>query len=271
MINIFGDNRLTGLRGPKGKDGFNLMRWAPIGIKRLFRESEQVNIYFNTATDGIIYSPEHKPIGLKNHGLASNAKFLGKKFPEIYTIKYDRYMIKLKDSIFEIPHVQLGTAKSSTAIFLFTFKALEQELDKPRFLFSNKIGTRALSVEQRKIKECAVSVMKIYSSGSEKEIFFDEDGDWTGILIQYTCKNNVVYCEYNIGTTKEKGCLEPGRLDKNEDHVLYIGGHPDKSSAHHAMGSFELYHTIDIEGDDFALPETLQNSLLQDILDRVDE
>ena len=74
-----------------------------------------------------------------------------------------------------------------------------------------------------------------------------------------------------IGTIKQKGCLEPGRLDKNEDHVLYIGGHPDKSSANHAMGSFELYHTIDIEGDDFALPETLQNSLLQDILDRVDE
>ena len=83
MINIFGDNRLTGLRGPKGKDGFNLIRWAPLGINRLFRELEQVNIYFNSATDGIIYSPEKKPIGLKNHGLASNAKFLGKKFPEI--------------------------------------------------------------------------------------------------------------------------------------------------------------------------------------------
>ena len=269
MINIFGDNRITGLRGPKGEDAFDLIRWAPHGVKRLFRESEQVNIYFNSATDGIIYSEDKKPIGLRNHGLGPNANFLGKKFPDIQQIKHDNYMIKLKDSVFEIKPIQVGTSNPSTAIFLLSFKRLERELNKPRYLFSNKSGTRAMTVEEREIRGRTIGVMKIFSSGSEKEIFFPEEGDWTGILIQYICKNGMVYCQYNTGN--QQGCLEPGPLDEKEDHVLYIGGHPEKLSANHAMGSFELYHTSEIKGNDFALPKKMQDCLLQDILDRVDE
>ena len=268
MINIFGDNRIRGLRGPKGEDAFDLIRWAPHGVKRLFRESEKINIYFNSATDGIIYS-DKKPIGLKNRGTGPNAKFLGKKFPEIQQIKHDNYMIKLKDSIFEINPIQTGTSNPSTAIFLFSFKALERKLNEPRYIFSNKNGTRAMSVEEREIKGRTIGVMKIFSSGSEKEIFFPEEGNWTGILIQYTCKNNIVYCQYNTGD--QQGCLEPGRIDEKEDHTLYIGGHPEKSSANHAMGSFELYHTSEFGGNDFALPKEMQDCLIQDILDRVDE
>ena len=194
MINIFGDNRITGLRGPKGEDAFDLIHWAPHGVKRLFRESEQVNIYFNSATDGIIYSEDKKPIGLRNHGLGPNANFLGKKFPDIQQIKHDNYMIKLKDSVFEIKPIQVGTSNPSTAIFLLSFKRLERELNKPRYLFSNKSGTRAMTVEEREIRGRTIGVMKIFSSGSEKEIFFPEEGDWTGILIQYVCKNGMVYC-----------------------------------------------------------------------------
>ena len=269
MINIFGDNRITGLRGPKGEDAFDLIHWAPHGVKRLFRESEQVNIYFNSATDGIIYSEDKKPIGLRNHGLGPNANFLGKKFPDIQQIKHDNYMIKLKDSVFEIKPIQVGTSNPSTAIFLLSFKRLERELNKPRYLFSNKSGTRAMTVEEREIRGRTIGVMKIFSSGSEKEIFFPEEGDWTGILIQYICKNGMVYCQYNTGN--QQGCLEPGRLDEKEDHVLYIGGHPEKLSANHAMGSFELYHTSEIKGNDFTLPKKMQDCLLQGILDRVDE
>ena len=46
MSNIFGNNRNVGQRGPKGKDAFDLIQWAPQGLKKLFRESEVVNIYY---------------------------------------------------------------------------------------------------------------------------------------------------------------------------------------------------------------------------------
>ncbi len=36
-----------------------------VAARRIFRESERINIYFDTATDGAIYE-EEKPVGLKN-------------------------------------------------------------------------------------------------------------------------------------------------------------------------------------------------------------
>ena len=82
-------------------------------------------------------------------------------------------MIKLKDWIFEINPIQTGTSNPSTAIFLFSFKRLERKLNEPRYIFSNKNGTRAMSVEEREIgvHRCTIGVMKIFSSGSEKEFF----------------------------------------------------------------------------------------------------
>ena len=268
MINIFGDNRATGPRGPKGEDAFDLIKWAPIGVKRLFRESELVNIYFNSATDGVIYSKDQKPVGLKNRGLGTDAKFLGKKFPEIKQIKYHNYMILLKDSLFEIEPARAATANFSTAIFLFTFKSLGRSVNEPRYLFSNKSGSRAASFEERKIKEQYVGVLKIFNSGSTEEIIFAE-GDWTGILIQYTCKNGVAYCQYR--TNDVSGCLDPKPQGSEIDHKLYIGGHPKKLGANHAMGSFELYYSPITEKEDYILSEKMQKCLLTDVLDRVDE
>lgn len=268
MSNIFGNNRNVGQRGPKGKDAFDLIQWTPHGLKKLFRESEEVNIYFNTATDGVIYK-EKKPIALKNRGLGVDAKFLGKKFPNIRQIKRHNYMIELQDSIFEVNSAPMGCENFSTAIFLFTFKALGRIPGKPRILFSNKSGTRAVSVEEKEIKGRYFGSLKIYSSGVEKEIPF-EQGQWTGIFIQYTCKNGVVYCQYRTADTE--GCLELGKEDPKDDFILYIGGHPEKTMANHAMGSFELYFRPDIEKEeDPILSEKMQKCLIKDILDRVDE
>ena len=270
MSNIFGNNRNVGQRGPKGKDAFDLIQWAPNGIKKLFRESEEVNIYFNTATDGVIYK-DKKPIALKNRGLGVNAKFLGKKFPNIKQIKEDNWMIELQDSIFEVNPAPMGCENFSTAIFLFTFKALEANgvPGKPRILFSNKSGTRAVSVEEKEIKGRYFGSLKIYSSGTEKEIPF-EQGQWTGVFIQYTCKNGVVYCQYRTADTE--GSLEVGKEDPKDDFILYIGGHPEKTMANEAMGSFELYFRPDIKNEeDSILSKKMQKCLIKDILDRVDE
>ena len=75
-----GEDGSKGDDGPAGQDAFNLIQWAPHAIRRLFRESEAVNIYFNNATDGIIFKNK-MPIGLKNRGLEGDAKFIGQNFP----------------------------------------------------------------------------------------------------------------------------------------------------------------------------------------------
>ena len=269
MINVFGDNRITGQKGPKGEDAFDLIQWAPHGIRRLFRESNYVNIYFNTQTDGIIYSKDHKPIGLKNHGLGPDAKFLSKKFPAIKQIKEDHYMIELKDSIFEINPARAATVSPSSAIFLFSCKPLIRSLKGPRFLFSNKSGSRAVSIEEREMKGRYFGVLTIYSSGAKKEIFFKE-GQCNGVFVQYICKDGIVYCHYRTADTH--GFLETEKEEQDPDHILYIGGHPEKSMANDAMGSFELHVRSEIgEEEETVLSEKMQNCLLKDILDRVDE
>ena len=82
-MNPFGDDRSFGIPGRSGKDAFDLVRWAPVAIRRLYRESECVNIYFNSATDGLVFNNDHKPIGLLNHRLSDNAIFYGEKFPRV--------------------------------------------------------------------------------------------------------------------------------------------------------------------------------------------
>jgi len=250
--------------GQKGEDAFNLIQWAPHAIKRLFRESEAVNIYFNNATDGIIFK-ESKPIGLKNRGLEGDAKFIGENFPSLLRIKNNRYMIELKNSIFEIKPITCATTSPSTAIFALSFKSLSIS-EEPRILFSNGTGTRAISLKDRSVQGSYVGVLTIYSSGVQKELLFN-NREWMGLLIQYTCIHDNVYCQYMLNEVI--GTLDMGSQDEREDHTLYIGGHPKKSKAHHAMGSFEMYETDSEEGD-YKLSEEMQTCLIRDILDRVD-
>ena len=266
MINIFGNNRSSGPPGPpepSGKDAFDLIKWAPEAVRRIFRESESVNIYFNTPTDGIIFKGD-KPVGLKNHGREDNAQFIGQDFPKIVRIKRDKYMIELKDSIFKIGFIQSATTPPSTAIFVLSFKSLSISKE-PRILFSNETGTRAISLTDKNFDGSYAGVLKIYSSGVEEEILFNRQ-EWAALLIQYTSIENRVYCQYILNETK--GTLDVGIEDTKESSALYIDGHPDKISAHHAVGSFELYY---VEGEGYELSEKMQKCLIQGVLERVDE
>ena len=60
---------IRGRRGPRGrpgKDAVNLLNWYPASVLRMFRENEECTFYFCTATDGILYDKDGKPIGLKD-------------------------------------------------------------------------------------------------------------------------------------------------------------------------------------------------------------
>ena len=45
-------------------------------------------------------------------------------------------------------------------------------------------------------------------------------------MLQYTCKNGVVYSQYRTADTT--GFLELGKENPKDDYILYIGGHPEK-------------------------------------------
>ena len=254
-----------GKDGSAGKDAFNLIQWSPNAFKRIFRESASVNIYFNSLTDGIVFK-ERKPIGLKNRGLEGDANFIGQTFPRLLRIKSDRYMIELKNSIFKIDPISMGTTSPTTSIFALSFKSLSIS-EEPRILFSSENGTRAISLQDRLIEGVYRGILTIYSSGVQKEIRFN-NREWAGLLIQYTCIDKMVHCQYMFN--EQTGTLDMGAQDKEDDYILYIGGHPKKSKAHHAMGSFEMYYNFIDEGD-YKLSKIIQKCLVRDILDRIDQ
>ena len=268
MINIFGNNRSVGPPGPRGRNAFDLVRWANIAAVRMYRESELINFYFNTKTDGIIFDKK-QPVGLNNRGTGQNAKFIGKDFPKVLEIKHGFYMLELKHSIFKIESVRTATTSPSSVIIALTFKSLSF-LKEPRTLFSNENGTRAIEHRDKMIKDRRIGILTIYSSGTKKEIFFDST-DWTALFIQYTCIKGVVNCDYILN--ERYGSLESGEEDKKEDYALYIGGHPRKlhpKDAHHAMGSFEMYYA-DFEDGNYTLSEEFKTCIIKDISKRVEE
>ena len=62
MVDVYGSSKRgppgppgeSGPLGKKGKDAFELYKWCPSSMLRMFRENEACNFYFNTAHDGIL-------------------------------------------------------------------------------------------------------------------------------------------------------------------------------------------------------------------------
>ena len=158
-MNVFGDNRNIGPPGQPGKDAFDIMKWMPMAGVQFYRQQETVNFFFKNETDGLIFE-KNKPIALKNHGVDKliNGKFLGKKFPKLGRVKNGPYYLLLKDSIFHIENVQLGTVATSTVEFALTFRALKYNRT-PGVLFSSHSGSRSLSVFYKTIHGREVGVV----------------------------------------------------------------------------------------------------------------
>lgn len=239
-MNIFGNNRSVGIPGPPGEDAFDLIRWLPDAVRRMFRETELITIYFDTAIDGIIYD-DKTPNGLKNRGKGPPCLLVkGKPFPKIHQIKSSgSWMAELRDTLFKLKPVRTGTIGPSVTIYVMSFRAIEMSME-PRVIFSNEKGTRAISVvERKKGKTDVEGCLTIYASGSQKDIIFDWD-DWGTLLLQYTVFDGVVNCQYILNS--ESGALEPSKQDDWDDITIYIGGHPTKKGALHSLAWFEMYH-----------------------------
>lgn len=264
MFNVFGDLRSTGPRGPPGYSSFNLVKWAPDAVKKMYRDMEMINIYFDTK-EGSVIKVDKKPVAIKNFGKGNRAECV-QNFPSIVQIKHDKWMMEMRDSLFHIAPIKTATISDSTAIFSMSFKALSESPDiKTRFLFSNHNQTRGISVKD---KQEGIGVLTIHSSGTQAEITFDRD-EWAGILLQYTCIDKVIKCQYLFND--QVGELDVVNGEDQEDTRLYLGGHPSGGTCYHAVGSFELYYKHLKKGESGLLPEEMGKCLLRDILDRVDK
>ena len=244
-MNVFGDNRNIGPPGQPGKDAFDIMKWMPMAGVQFYRQQETVNFFFKNETDGLIFE-KNKPIALKNHGVDKqiNGKFLGKKFPKLGRVKNGPYYLLLKDSIFHIENVQLGTVATSTVVFALTFRALKYNRT-PGVLFSSHSGSRSLSVFYKTIygREVGVAIIKNGAALSE-EIEF-EPTNWSSIVIQYrVSENGISYCQWRLND--QFGGVEASSQPIPE-YSLYIGGHPSKNSVNEALANFEIYFKY---GDD---------------------
>lgn len=225
-----------------------------------------INIYFNNKDDSVI-KKDGKPIAIKNFGKGSRAECLA-NFPKIVQIQHSNFMMEMKDSLFVVTPIQTATEDPTTAIFAMTFKALHEPDLANRFLFSNESLTRGISV-QDKTWEKGVGVLTIYSSGGvQKQINFDRN-EWAAIFIQYICIGKVVKCRYIFD--RKVGELDEGYCKEIEDNRLFLGGHPTKKKAYHAVGSFEMYYKILKNGESGLLPEEMGKHLLQNIMDRVEK
>ena len=258
VMNRFGDNLSVGPRGKRGKSAFDLIQWVPHAALRMFRESEKVNIYCTSETDGIIFE-DKKPVALKNRGLGPNAVSMH-AFPKITRIHHDKYCMEFNNSLFKVDPVLSGSGPS-TVIYAITFKGLGHS-EVPRYLFSNEKLTRGISVSGHVWSED--TYLTIHSAGQVKEIGFDSS-EWNGLFIQYKCEMGVTSCKYIFND--QSGTLPDGPEDKDEFDILYIGGHPLTDYAYHAIGSFEMYHMNRAE----YLDERLGKFIVSDILERVDE
>ena len=257
-MNRFGDNLSVGPRGKRGKSAFDLISWVPHAALRMFRESEKVNIYCNTETDGIVFK-DKIPIGLKNRGIGPDAISLH-TFPKITRIHHDRYCMEFKNSLFKVTPVVSGFSPS-TIIYAMTFKGLGHS-EVPRYLFANETLSRGVSVSGS--VWTSETYLTIHSAGKTKDIPFDAT-EWNGLFIQYKYEIGVVSCRYIFND--QSGILPDGTEDKQRSNILYIGGHPLTDYAYHAIGSFEMYH---LERAEY-LDDKMGQFMVNDILERVDE
>ena len=176
MFNAFGDNQSIGVARPPGKNAFDLIKWAPHATKRIFRESEKINIYFDTATDGIVIDKKGKPFGLKIRA-GGPAIDLVRNFPTIRQIRKGNYMLEPNNSLFEVSPMKTGVISPSLIIFAMSFKGMSYNV-KPRVLFANESLTRGISIQDRN----GEGFLTIFSSGPSKELSFDRN-EWSTLLI----------------------------------------------------------------------------------------
>ena len=243
----------SGPPGKKGKDAFELYKWCPSSMLRIFRENEACNFYFNTADDGITQKG-WKGIGLKDHLGKRNAICL-QNFEKPIQVE-DVYALPLKGALYEIRQVQFGLYPSSIDIIALSFKVLPSV--NGGYIYSNKSNTRGVIVSKKSIGIVGTSLQLDYQE------------DWNTLIIQYSCINEKeMKCFYVLNG--KKGTFTQKPYAGESDHNLLIGG-KGKKYANVLLGNFEVYVKIfkSQAEKSYLLPDEIINLIRRDMETRLD-
>ena len=261
MVDVYGSSKRgppgppgeSGPPGKKGKDAFELYKWCPSSMLRMFRENESCNFYFNTVDDGII-EKGGKGIGLKDHLGNRNAICL-QNFEKPIQVE-DVYALPLKGALYEIRGVQFGLYPPSIDIIALSFKVLPEV--NGGYIFSNKSNTRGVIVSKKSIGIVGTSLQLEYQE------------DWNTLIIQYSCINEKeMKCFYVLNG--KKGTFTQKPYAGESDHNLLIGGR-GKKYANVLMGNFEAYFKMFTSKAEksYLLPDEIINLIRKDMEMRLD-
>ena len=228
MVDIYGCSKRglqgpPGESGPPGKDAFDLYKWCPTSMLRIFRENEACNFYFKTEDDGIL-KKEGKPIGLKDHLGQRNAICL-QNFEKPVPI-YDVYAIPLRGALYEIKGIELAIVPPTIVVIALSFKVLPGVNDGR--IFSNKSNTRGVTISDKSISFLGTPIQLEYNHKA-----------WNTLIIQYSnISEGKRRGKYSLNG--EKGVFNQKDYVPQRDWTIYIGG----KGANVLMGSFEVYCKI---------------------------
>ena len=233
MVDVYGSKR--GAQGPprepgppgkKGKDAFELCKWCPISMLRMFRENEACNFYFDAADDGILEGGK----GLKDRTGKRNAMCL-QNFEK--PIKVDNiYALPLRGAVYKVKDITLALAPTTIAVVALSFQVLSEA--NKGYIFSNTSNTRGVSVTKKTINILGTSLELEHHDG------------WNTLIIQYPCINEKeMKCSYVFNG--DKGTFTQKR--EKTDHTLLIGEKGKKANV--LLGSLELYCKTYCDGEKF--------------------
>ena len=152
MVDKFGGYRRgrPGPPGPPGKNAIDFQSWLPTAMVKMFRENEDCTYFFDAETDGIIEEggkPALKDRYGKNHAICIQNYQKPMKLG-----KLGIYGLPLKNTKFKISNIKdQGLSEISIFVVAFSFKILYELDDKHYYIFSNKSGSRAVSINNKQL------------------------------------------------------------------------------------------------------------------------
>ena len=260
MVDKFGGFRRgrPGPPGPSGKNALDIGSWLPEGVVKMFRESEQCTYYFDTESDGIL--EEDKKHSLKDRYGKNHAVCIQNFQKPVKLGKLGVYGLPLKNTKFKLNILDEGLIPKSVLIIVFSFKVTAPLGENPTYIFSNKSGSRAVSINNKQLD--------VWGATASPQLEYDK-GQWNTMLLQYSriTESGKDQCFFILNG--DLGTFEPKVYDFERE--FYIGGSPERKTAPIMLGSFEVYSKIfDKPVDEYLLPKQIYKPLMEYVDDRFD-
>ena len=260
-MNKFLDDRRFGIRGPPGRDGFDITGWIPIGLLEMFYKNMAASFYFKTETDCILYDDKKRPIGLLNHGNSEYNAICLSNFHKPVKIHGSFYALPLDHTIYKISDIGTAVFRPTIMFVAFTFKiSKELEPGKEYTIFTNNTGSRGVVISSKTINILGAQVRQ------ELTYYANE---WNSMIIQYSnVSDGEDQCFFYLNDNR--GFIRPRKYTE-DSRDIYIGGNPKgEDCAPIYITRFDVYlrkwGTTHEEIEKYLVPEEICKLVLNDIM-----